>query len=134
MGLDQAGVLRIHLREMHLPKLQARQIYAAQDAPEQPQQVDGIAGPKALLRKRTPAPAFQQRKQELFRAIVRPQATQDGFTEQSLLRLAYVVVCLRLDKRLLNQQERTGPGDLVGHILNQPIRHELEDNRLEREG
>ena len=72
VGVRQAGVLRLHLLQVGLPDRQPREVQPAQVAPQQPQQVDHVARPIALLRRRPTAPAVEQRQQPLLCSLPRP--------------------------------------------------------------
>ena len=105
------------------------QVQPAQIAPQQPQQVDDVTGPVALLGRRPSAPGGEQRQQPLLPfnfGVLRVEQPQDRPADQPLLRLAHVVLRLRLDERLFNQKSRLATADLVSNYLDQSIGHVLE--------
>jgi hypothetical protein len=62
------------------------------------------------------------------------QPRQNGRANEAFLRLADVVLSLRLDDRLFNQDNRLTPFDFLDSGLDQPIGHVFEHHRLQGEG
>ena len=138
VGVHQAGVLGIHLRQVGLPNRQAREVQPAQVAPQQPQQVDHVARPIALLRRAAAAPAVQQRQQPLLGLRLRRccafSRCRSGCADQPLLALAHVVLRLRLDQRLARPAAPARPRTISSRQpLHQPLGHVLQHHRLQRE-
>jgi hypothetical protein len=135
MAINETSILRLYLRQVGLPNRQAREVQSAQVAPQQSQKVDHVARNRALLLRRPPTPALQQKEQQLLSAtlvVVRLQPLQHRRPDQPLLRLAHVLLSLRLDKRLSDQHERATTFDLLGSGLDHSIGHVLEHHRLQR--
>ena len=105
MRASQAGVLCVNPRQVGLPKRQVHEVQTAQVSASQPQQVHHIARPIALLRVGPIAPAVKQRQQPPLRSAMATfcvQSLEDGFADQTLLRLPHVVFGLRPDKWLVD--------------------------------
>src|SRR5262249_53698154 len=68
VGVYEAGVLGLHLRQVGLANRQVGQVQPAQVAAQQPQQVDRIPRSIALLRRRPLPPAVQEPQQPLLRS------------------------------------------------------------------
>src|SRR5438132_382001 len=73
----------------------------AQVAAPEPQQVDHLARPRALIRFWPTAPAVEQRQQPLLRCAMATfcvQSLEDGLADQTLLTLPHVLLGLSLDE------------------------------------
>src|SRR5262245_47884755 len=106
-------------------------------AAQQTQQVHHIARPKTLLFLRQTAPAVEQAQQKAPRShftLRTIQSLKDRPAYESLLRLAHIVLGLRADQRLFDQDTDLAPSDLVSSGLHESISHVLEHHRLQSEG
>jgi hypothetical protein len=102
----QAAVLGFSSGQVCLSNYQAREVHPAQITPTpQAQQVDHVPRSVTLLLQWSTAPSLEQRQESrLHFTFTRPHAQrlEEWFGDQPLLGLAYVLLRLCLDDRLIN--------------------------------
>jgi hypothetical protein len=138
LGVHEAGVLRIHLRQVGLPDRQTRQVKTAQLSAQQAQQVDHIARSIPLLTAWLLAPALQQQQQPFLQPIRIANGTcqslQQRPGDQLLLAVPHILFGGGLDECMAAEQLRLSLHKLVLDGLHQLIGQEFEDDRLQGEG
>jgi hypothetical protein len=134
---SQAGILRVHDRQVGLPNRQPREVHSTQIAARQPEQIDDVAWPVALFGCRAGTPLIKQGKQQRLNVsfgVLLGQPPQDRRAYQAFLRLANIVSRLRLDERLGMQHHGSSATDLVCNSFDQTICQILEHHGLHGEG
>ena len=134
VGTRETGVLGLYAGEVCLPNPKPSKVQTTQVATQHSHEVHHIAGPIPMHLERAVAPAIEQGQQlRLHVNTFGLESLQDRLCNQALLRLPNVLFGLGLDEWVFHQLHWPPTPDLIGNIVDQPVGHVLEHDRLQRE-